>query len=369
MESFYDILKKENWQTTHEAIMAKTTSDVERALAKDRISLDDFQALISPAGKPFLDAMAVKAQLVTQRRFGKNIQLYIPLYLSNYCTNYCLYCGFSCQNQIPRKKLTIDEVLSEVEVIKSWGFEHLLLVSGEADRVADASYYEAVLEVLCPHFAQMSLEVQPLKTEEYQRLSQRGVSFVAVYQETYHEDAYRHFHPRGKKSDFRYRLETPERCATGGVAKVGIGALLGLQQWRADAFFTALHLSYLEKRFWQMRFSLSLPRLRPEVGGFTPEDPITDSEMIQLIMAFRLFNPEVDISLSTRECAKFRDIAMKVGVTTMSAASSTEPGGYATHNRELEQFAISDNRTVEEIVQSIKANGYFPVWKDWDRWL
>lgn len=368
--TFYDELSHFSWSEIGQSIYNKTAQDVERALAKEHRTLDDFQALISPAGASYLDDMAIAAECSTRKRFGKTIQMYVPLYVSNYCTNHCVYCGFNCRNQIHRKKLSPDEVLEEINVLKKWGFRHLLLVSGEAPKLTDASYYRELLETLRPHFAQLSLEVQPLKTKEYRSLVEAGLSFLCVYQETYNEATYPDFHPAGQKANFRYRLETPDRCGEAGVAKIGIGALLGLQDWRVDSFFTALHLHYLQGKYWRTKYSISLPRLRPHVGGFMPKDPIDDRQMAQLIMAYRLLDETVDISLSTRESAPFRDMAMRIGVTTMSAASSTEPGGYAhSSERELEQFSINDGRTVEEMAAAIRAQGLEPVWKDWDAWL
>ena len=367
--SFYDHILTYDWDTEEQSIFSKTEADVARAIAAERPTLEDFKALISPAAEGFLDQMAIKAQQLTQQRFGRTIQMYVPLYLSNFCTHNCIYCGFSSHNAIKRKKLTVDEVMLEIEVLKKWGFRHILIVSGEAPKLTDTAYYKEIVDAIRPHFAQISLEVQPLEVEEYKTLSDSGVSFVCVYQETYNHKVYPQFHLKGKKMDYRYRLETPERCAQAGMRKMGIGALLGLQNWRTDSYFTAMHMNWMEKHYWMMKFSISLPRLRPHVGAFMPKDPITDKQMAQLIMAYRLFNPEVDISLSTRESSEFRDLAMRIGVTTMSAASSTEPGGYATHDVELEQFSINDGRSVEEMAAAIRAQNYEPVWKDWDSWL
>lgn len=223
--------------------------------------------------------------------------------------------------------------------------------------------------MLRPHFAQLSIEVQPLTTEEYARLVEAGISYVCVYQETYREATYPSYHPRGAKGNYAYRLGTPERCAEAGIRKVGIGALLGLEDWRTDAFYTALHLSYLERHHWRTKYAISLPRLRPHVGAFEPSDPIDDHGLAQLICAYRLLDPEVEITLSTRESRAFRDMAMHLGVTSMSAASSTIPGGYAHPRKELEQFAIDDDRTVEEMTEAVRASGHEVVWKDWDNWL
>lgn len=367
--AFYDELKKYSWDEVGAMIASSTEADVRQALSKERCGMRDFAALISPAAAPFLKQMAAKAEWLTAKRYGKTIQLYVPLYLSNYCSNHCIYCGFNCHNQIKRMKLDKEQILEEIAVLKDWGFRHLLLVSGEAPRIAGVDYYKRAIELVRPHFAQISIEVQPLHTEEYASLVDSGLSYVCVYQETYNEETYPQFHPKGSKADYHYRLATPERCAMAGVRKVGIGALLGLQDWRIDSFFTALHLQYMEKHHWRSKYSISLPRLRPHVGEFEPESSIQDREMAQLICAYRIFDPEVDISLSTRESAPFRDMAMHLGVTSMSAASSTEPGGYAKPNKALEQFTINDGRSVEEMVAAIRGEGYEAVWKDWDEWM
>lgn len=367
--SFYDEIKQYSWAEVEQSILNKTEKDVLIALNKERCNLEDFKALISPAAEKYIEQMAAKARQLTMSRFGKTIQMYVPLYVSNYCSNSCVYCGFSAKNKIVRKKLSIDEVMQEIEVLKAWGFKHILLVSGESNVKTNTDYYKEVIKAIRPHFSQISLEVQPLDTSDYKQLVDEGLRYVCVYQETYNEEAYPSFHPRGRKADYKYRLETPDRCGQAGMDKIGIGALLGLQNWRTDSFFTALHLSYLEKTYWRTRYSISLPRLRPHVGSFNPEMPITDLQMAQLICAYRLFNHEVDISLSTRESSQFRDMAMHIGVTTMSAASSTEPGGYVKPNKELEQFSINDGRSVDEMADAVRKQGYEPVWKDWDTWL
>lgn len=367
--TFYHEVQKHDWATEEASILNKTDLDVRRALAKERCNIEDFKALISPAAEPYLREMAVKAEELTLRRYGRTIQMYAPLYLSNYCSNACVYCGFSCRNQINRVKLDMEQIMKEIQVLKDWGYRHLLLVSGEHHKLTGCDYYEEVTRALRPHFAQLSLEVQPLETEEYARLDKAGISFVCVYQETYNEEAYPKYHPKGQKANYRYRLETPDRCGQAGIKKIGIGALLGLESWRTDSFFTALHLQYIEQTYWRTKTSISLPRLRPHVGEFMPKDPITDKQLIQLICAYRLFDPEVDISLSTREGSAFRDMAMHIGVTSMSAASSTIPGGYVERNEELEQFSINDGRSVPQMLEAIRANGYEPVFKDWDEWM
>lgn len=367
--TYYDTIRQYDWDEERQSILRKTEADVRLALAREHLDIEDFKALISPAAEPLLPAIAERSRLTTLERFGRTIQLYVPLYLSNYCVNSCVYCGFSHENKILRKQLALDEVRREAEAIVRLGFRHILLVSGESPRRVGIDYYVEVVELLRPLFAQISIEVQPLEREEYARLVASGVSYICVYQETYHEAAYPRYHPRGIKANYRYRLETPDRAASAGMRKVGIGALLGLEDWRTDALFTARHLRYLEHTYWQSKYSISLPRLRPNMGGYEPQAPISDKGMIQLIAAYRLLSPQVDISVSTRESAAFRDMAMHLGATTMSAGSSTRPGGYAEREEELEQFEINDGRSPEAMVAAIRAQGYAPVWKDWDIWM
>jgi 2-iminoacetate synthase len=369
MTSFRNIFESYSWDLVKESIYSKTTSDVEHALNTSRRTLEDFKALVSPAAAAYLEPMAQLSQQLTQKRFGKVIQLFIPLYLSNECTNICTYCGFSLDNKVRRKTLTEAEILQEVSVIKSLGYEHVLLVTGEANQTVHVAYFKKVLELVRPHFAQVSMEVQPLDTNEYGELIPLGLTSVLVYQETYHQEDYKKHHPKGKKSNFNYRLETPDRLGQAGIHKIGLGVLIGLEDWRTDSFFTALHLNYLEKTYWQTRYSLSFPRLRPFSGGLEPKVEMNDRELVQLICAYRLINEKVEISLSTRESEKFRNHCVQLGITSVSAGSKTNPGGYAVEQESLEQFEISDERSPEMIAEMIRSKGYEPVWKDWDKVL
>ena len=366
---FFDTLNQYKWDDIRESIYAKTKHDVLHALNQTSCNLEDFKALISPAALPYLELMAQKSMLETQKRFGKTIQLYVPLYLSNTCSNSCVYCGFSHKNKIERVTLNKEQILEEAMAIKKMGFEHVLLVTGEHQKEAGFDYLMQTIELLRPYFSQISVEVQPMRTEEYQQLIRVGLHAVYVYQETYHQENYKRYHPAGKKSDFKYRLETPDRLGEAGIHKIGLGCLLGLEDWRSDIWHIALHLSYLEKTYWQSRYSISFPRLRPSTGGFQPNMEISDRELLQVICAFRLLNQEVELSLSTRETPTFRDNVFKLGITTMSAGSKTEPGGYAVHTKALEQFEVSDQRSPKEIKDMLIGNQYEAVWKDWDKFM
>jgi 2-iminoacetate synthase len=346
-------------------IHAKTTQDVARALARPKRDLEDFKALISPAAAPYLEQMAQISNRITQKRFGKTIQLYAPMYLSNECQNICTYCGFSLDNKIKRKTLSGVEMLQEAMHLKKQGFEHVLLVTGEANRTVGIDYLLTAVRLLRPHFANISIEVQPLDEHEYKLLADEGLYAVLVYQETYDEANYKQHHPKGKKSNFTYRLDTPDRLGKAGIHKIGLGVLIGLEDWRADNFFTALHVNYLEKTYWQTKYSISFPRLRPAEGLIEPKLAISDKELVQLICAWRIFNEEIELSVSTRESALFRDNIINLGATTISAGSKTNPGGYTIEEESLEQFEIDDTRSVDEVKLMIERKGFKPVWKDW----
>jgi 2-iminoacetate synthase len=357
-----------SWDSVTTQIQSQTPAAVERALAKDTpLTLDDVAALVSPAAAPYLEAMAQKSHALTLRRFGRAVQLYLPLYLSNECTNGCTYCGFNHGNQIHRKTLTASEILQELEAIKKLGpFEHILLVTGEDHRHADLTYMLDSVKLCHEQFSHVSMEVQPLLSDEYRQLGEAGVSAVYVYQETYHKEKYKLYHPVGKKGVFNYRLECPDRIGEAGIRKIGIGALLGLEDWRADSFFAALHLRYLEETYWQCKYSVALPRLRPHAGLQTEHNFLDDRGFAQLLCAWRLFDPDIDLSVSTRESADFRDHAVLLGATTLSAGSRTDPGGYSISQHELPQWEINDGRTPTEVANALRKNGYEPVWKDWD---
>lgn len=369
---FADVIGQYSWQGTGEAIMAKTEADVRRVLDKARrnqklLDDDDFMTLISPAAAPFLEEMAQMARAFTQERFGKTISMYIPMYVTNLCTNFCVYCGFNHNNPMARTVLTMDQVKAECEAIKKMApFENLLIVSGEAPARCGVEYFEQVLHTCRPYFHNLTIEVQPLKTEEYYRLTQSGLNGVVCFQETYNRDRYKVYHPKGMKSHYEWRLNGYDRMGQAGVHKIGMGVLIGLEDWRTDVTMMARHLRYLQRKYWRTRYSVNFPRMCPSESGFQPNVVISDRELAQLTCAFRLFDHDVDISYSTRENPRFRAGMMQLGVTSMSAGSKTDPGGYATSPDSLEQFHVSDERSPLAVAEAIRAGGYDPVWKDWD---
>ncbi|MDE7152901.1 MAG: 2-iminoacetate synthase ThiH [Muribaculaceae bacterium] len=365
---FSEVLEKYDWDEITARIAAKTYRDVERALAKATPDLDDFMALVSPAAAPYLEQMAQLSRRYTQQRFGKTISMYIPMYITNSCTNSCVYCGFNRHNKFPRVILTPEQIEAECKAIRRLGpFENLLIVTGENPRAAGTDYLETALRVCRPYFNNLTIEVMPLSEEDYHRLTLSGLNGVVCFQETYHRERYKVYHPAGMKSNFEWRVNGYDRMGAAGVHKIGMGVLIGLEDWRTDVTMMALHLMYLRKKYWRTRYSVNFPRMRPSESGFQPNVVMTDRELAQLTFAFRIFDHDVDISMSTRETPLFRNNMVALGATSMSAGSKTEPGGYETYPQALEQFAVSDERTPAQVEADIRARGYEVVWKDWDK--
>lgn len=365
---FYDELRKYSWDDTTKFINSRTARDVEIALSKERLSIDDFMALVSPAAAAYLEPMARLSHKYTLERFGKTISMYIPMYVSNACTNACVYCGFNHNNPLERITLNLDQVRAECEAIRRLGpFENLLIVSGEFPSLNGVDYLEKVLQVCRPYFNNLTIEVMPMKTDSYARLVKSGLNGVVCFQETYHEQNYRNYHPRGMKSIFEWRVNGFDRMGQAGVHKIGMGVLIGLEDWRTDLAMMARHLQYLRKNYWKTRYSVNFPRLCPAEGGYKPRVVMSDRELAQVTFAFRIFDHDVDISYSTREEPSFRANMMKLGVTSMSAGSKTEPGGYCSTPDALEQFRVSDPRSPQAVTQEIRQLGYEAVWKDWDK--
>lgn len=366
---FSEIIQNLSWEETSLRISSMTDADVRLALTKEHCTVDDFMALISPAATPYLETMARMSRRYTEERFGRTMSMFIPLYLSNSCTNSCVYCGFHRSNPMPRTILTETEIIEEYKAIKRLGpFENLLLVTGENPARVGVPYLARALDLAKPYFSNLKIEVMPLKAEEYRELIQHGLNGVICFQETYNKTHYNLYHPQGMKARFDWRVNAPDRMGQAGVHSIGMGVLIGLEkEWRTDVTMMAHHLRYLQKHYWRTKYSINFPRMRPaENGGFQPNVILTDKELAQLTFAMRIFDHDVDISYSTRETPQFRNHMATLGVTTMSAASQTEPGGYATHPQALEQFSVNDDRTVDEVQAALCSLGREPVWKDWD---
>ena len=348
--------------------------DVDRALARAghaigrRQRLEDVAALLSPAASARLEELAAAAHALTVRRFGRTVHLFAPLYLSNECVSVCTYCGFSAGNDIARRTLDVSEVVAEARCLVDRGFRHLLLVSGEHARIVSKDYLVACVEALAPLVPSLSVEVQVWDIDTYRRLVGAGCDGLVVYQETYDRATYAATHLKGKKRNHDWRLAAPDRGAEAGMRRLGVGALLGLHpDWRSEALAVAAHAHALIHRWWRTEVTVSLPRLRPAAGDYEPAVAVTDREFVHLVCALRLGLPDVGISVSTREAGWLRDGLVPLGVTLMSAGSHTEPGGYAAPSEAEPQFEISDDRSPDEVAAALRALGYDPVWKDWQR--
>ena len=354
------------WEQFGEMVYGVTRRDVRRAIASDSLELTQLAALLSPAAADELEAMALRAARVTLRRFGRVVVLYTPLYLSNECCNPCTYCGFAAQRDTPRRTLTLAEIQLESQQLLEEGFGHVLLLTGEQPRVAAVPYIRDAVAWCHGRFSSVGVEIYPLDAAGYAELVGAGCDALTLYQETYHQPTYGAVHPRGPKADFHGRLAAPARAAAAGMRSVGIGALLGLADWRLEGMFLGLHGRSLRHRHWQSRLSIGFPRLRDQPGAGLELQDLTQRELVQMITALRIFFPDADLVLSTREDAAFRDGIVGLGITRMSAGSRTSPGGYALEGSG-DQFPVTDDRTPAQISAMIAGKGFEPVWKDWDR--
>ncbi len=360
-----------NAEPWHRRLEEVTNSDVESALSEPAgsYSLSRLATLISPAAENYLEQMAQAAHRLTVRRFGRTIRLYAPLYLSNYCSNSCRYCGFNKENESERTRLTIDEALEEANIIAAEGFRDILLVSSEDREFISTDYLAELTKKLRATFGSISMEVYQMSSAEYARLFEAGIEGVTLYQETYNRRAYDIYHPCGFKSDYDCRLNTPDDIASAQMREIGLGALLGLADWRIETLALAEHAHHLIKTYWQSHVSFSFPRLRPahRVEGSLFSHSFGNKNLVQMITALRLCFADAGLVLSTREQASLRDNLMKLGITKVSAGSKTNPGGYSGHSNAIEQFEVDDNRSPIEVAAVISDQGFEPVWKDWDR--
>lgn len=350
-----------------------TATDVLRALEKDTCSVEDFKALLSPAAEPFLEKMAEKAKYETSKHFGNTVYLFTPLYIANYCENYCVYCGFNCYNQINRKKLNYEEIEHEMKVIADSGIEEILMLTGESRKVSDVEYIGEACKLASRYFKNVGLEVYPLNSDEYKYLHECGADYVTVFQETYDSDKYETLHLMGHKRVFPYRFEAQERALMGGMRGVGFSALLGLADFRKDAFASALHVYYLQRKYPYAEYSLSCPRLRPIINNdrINPLD-VGERQLCQVLCAYRIFLPYVGITVSSREQKHFRDGIVKIAATKVSAGVSTGIGDHESKytgkdngNAGDEQFEISDGRSFDQMYADMTDEGMQPVLNDY----
>ncbi len=346
-----------------------TEGDVRAVLAKDALDIKDLAVLLSPAADRLLEETARAAKELTARRFGRAILLYAPIYLSNECVNVCTYCGFRRDIDVKRVTLGREEIERELGYLTDRGFRHLLLVTGEHPKIVTMEFLEEAVRIARSHVPSVSIEVEPLSAEHYRRLVDAGVDGVTLYQETYDRDLYARYHTHGPKKRYDWRLDAPDRAAAAGVRRMNIGALLGLADWRRETLALAVHAGHLIRSYWRTHVSVSFPRIRAAASHFDPPYPVTDRELTRMIIALRLFLPDVGLVLSTRERPAVRDGLAPIGITQMSAGSRTEPGGYIDGKGAEKQFDVDDSRSPEEVARRLGELGLDPVWKDWEEAL
>lgn len=370
MEQFQEFLRA--WPAERRAeLAARATPDAVAAvldkLERHWLSPEDFLVLLSPAAEGYLEAVAQKAHELTLRYFGRAVSIFTPLYISDVCTNQCRYCGFNARNKQPRRHLSVDEAAAEAFAIADLGFQHILLLTGDAPKVSTPEYIAEVVRRIKPRFASVGIEVYSQTEENYRLLVDAGVDSMTMFQETYNPELYAWLHPAGPKRDYGFRLSAPERAARAGMRSLGVGALLGLESFEQDAFATGMHAWWLQRRFPGVELSVSIPRICPHEGEFEVTHGVDDRHLVQYVTALRCFLPRAGITCSSRESAFMRDHLVPVGVTRVSAGVSTAVGGRATEDlHNPGQFEITDHRSLEQMMAALAANGYQPVLKDWE---
>ena len=345
-----------------------TAKDVKAALSHEVCTVEDFEALLSPAALPYLEEMAQRAQKETRKHFGNSIYMFTPLYIANYCENYCIYCGFNCHNKIRRAKLNDEQIEKEMQAIAKTGLQEILILTGESKKMSDVEYIGRACQIARKYFKVIGLEVYPMNSDEYAYLHQCGADYVTVFQETYNSDKYETLHRAGHKRIFPYRLNAQERALKGGMRGVGFAALLGLDDFRKDALATGYHAYLLQRKYPHAEIAFSCPRLRPIINNdkINPKD-VHEPQLLQVIMAYRIFMPFASITISTRECERVRNNVIRIAATKISAGVSVGIGEHIEDNDNVgdAQFEISDGRNVKEVFEAIESEGLQPVMSDY----
>ncbi len=365
MQDFSTYLEQWGREKRQNIAESATSDKVLAVLEREHLRPEDFLLLLTPTATPYLESMARRAQEETLRNFGRAIHLFTPLYLSDHCTNQCRYCGFNARNKQARRHLSLEEAEAEARAIASTGLGHILLLTGDARKIASPQYIASVAQRIKPFFASVGIEVYAMSEEEYRMLSAHGVDSMTMFQETYNPTLYEWLHPAGPKRDYLYRLNAPGRAVLGGMYSVVVGALLGLDTLEHDGFCTGLHAEWLQKHHAGVEVSISVPRMCPHEGSFDVPHVLDDRHFVQYITALRCFLPRAGITVSSRENAFMRDHLVGIGVTRVSAGVSTAVGGRATTGNDTGQFEISDHRSTEEMIAALATSGYQAVCKDW----
>lgn len=363
-----DIMDKVTTEMNSYDYNSFSDEDINEALNKDYLSIKDFQALLSPKAINYLEEIAQKAKLFRERYFGNSVYMFTPLYISNYCDNYCVYCGFNSHNKIKRARLNFEQIEQELKEIAKSGLQEILILTGESERYSDVEYIGEACKLARKYFNNVGIEIYPVNVKDYEYLNSCGADYVTIFQETYNNEKYKKLHLEGHKKIFSYRFNSQERALMGGMRGVGFGALLGLDDFRKDAFATGYHAYLLQQKYPHSEISISCPRLRPVINNLKIEEEIvTEKELFQIICAYRLFLPFANITISTRENSIFRDNIIKIAATKISAGVDTGIGAHTKCSTKKgdEQFEIADKRTVAQIFKKIKSEELQPVMNDY----
>ena len=363
----YEYIKEETNFDFYKTLENVTEYDIESAINKRTLLPKDSLALISDNAEPYLEKIAQKANALTKQYFGNTVLLYTPLYLANYCVNKCAYCGYNYDNDIHRKKLSMEEIEAESKAISERGFKHIVFLTGESPKDTPIEYIIEATKIMSKYFSSLSLEVYPVSVEEYRKLVEAGVDSLTVYQEVYDEKIYDKVHIAGPKKNYKFRLDAIERGCIAGMRSVNLAPLLGLNEWKIEVYKMMLHGLYLRKKYPEVEIGFSFPRIRPCIGGYNDLQEVSDKELVRAIVAMRLMFPNCTLNVSTRERQGFRDNLIPLGINKISAGVSTAIGGHTMDEEEAGevQFDISDSRDENEIRTSLRAIGYEPIFKDW----
>jgi len=365
-DSFGEVLNHYDSFYFEDYLLHVSDADIQKSLKKKSLNQFDFLNLLSKKAQNYLEEMAQISKRHKIRYFGNVIQLYLPIYVSNYCSSDCEYCGFSKKNKIKRRHLSEEQIHVEAKEIAKSGIKHILLLTGEAKKIADMDYLKMAVKVLKQYFSSISIEIYPLTTDEYNQLKEIGVDGLTIYQEVYDREIYKKVHTSGEKTNYDYRLDAPQRGAKANLRALNVGVLFGLADIYKEAFLSGIHAKYLMDKYNHIEVSLSLPRINSAEGDFKVSHTLDDKTFVRFMLAYRLYMPMCGINISTRENASFRDNLLDIGATKFSAGSKTDVGGYSDIDKSTAQFEISDTRSVDEIVVMIKNRGLQPVFKDWE---
>jgi len=341
--------------------------------AKGLTPLETAKLLQSAKDKVVLENLFLTAKEVKERIYGKRLVFFAPLYISNYCINNCVYCGYRKDNQFKRRRLTMDEIEQEVIALEEMGHKRIALEAGEdpvncpIDYVVEAMKKIYAVKKQRGSIRRINVNIAATTVEDYRLLKHAGIGTYILFQETYHRDTYKTFHPSGPKRDYDWHTLAMDRAMEGGIDDVGLGVLFGLYDYKFEVISLLLHSLHLEKVYGVGCHTISVPRIRPALGVDTSLFTyiVNDMDFKRIVAIIRLAVPYTGMILSTREPPQYRDEVISLGISQLSAGSCTGVGGYhrAIEKKESvedRQFQIEDHRSTDEMLLSVCESGYIP---------